>query len=234
MTGANEATDVAVMSSMAFREALTALAPAFETAHDGRATAIWAGGKEIPKRILGGEIVDLVVTAAPAIDSLIAAGKLVVGSRTDLASCGIGVAVAAGALRPDIGSVEALKKALLAARSIAYSSGPSGVHMATLFARWGIAEALRPKTIEMPPGQPVGGLLAQGGAEIGFQQVSELLPVKGIDFIGPLPAQAQEITVFSAGLHVNAKAPRAARALLRFLRSPEAFEVIRQAGMEPA
>jgi len=142
--------------------------------------------------------------------------------------------VRAGAPKPDIGSAEALKQALLAASSIAYSTSASGVFLAGLFQRMGIADALRPKIRQSPPGVPVGELIARGEVEIGFQQVSELLPIAGIDYLGPLSADIQHSTVFSAGLHIGAKEPQAAKELIEFIKAPAAAPVIRKSGMEPA
>jgi molybdate transport system substrate-binding protein len=155
-----------------------------------------------------------------------------VAERFDLAQSGIGVAVKAGAPKPDIGSGEAVKRAVLAAKGIAYSTGPSGIYLAGLFQRWGIDELIRDK-VTRTQGEPSGGVAARGGADLAFQQVSELLPVPGIDIVGPLPPDIQQITIFSAGLHASAQAPDAARALVQFLKAPAAAPVIRRAGMEP-
>jgi molybdate transport system substrate-binding protein len=144
---------------------------------------------------------------------------------------GVGVAVRSGATRPDISSGEARKRTLLASKSIALSVGPSGVYLSGLFQKWGIADELKPK-IKQSPGQ-IGDVLARGGAEIGFQQVSELIAVKGITYLGPLSDDIQLITVFSGGVHSQAKNPAGATALLKFLTSPDAVRAIRKAGMEP-
>jgi molybdate transport system substrate-binding protein len=156
----------------------------------------------------------------------------VAGSRVDLARSGIGVAVRAGAARPDIGSVDAFKRTLRQARSIAHSSSASGVYLESLLQRLGLAAELAPK-IRKVEGEPVGQVVARGEAEIGFQQVSELLPVAGIDYVGPLPAEIQETTVFAAGIPVGAAQPEAARALVEFLISPGTTAIIRRCGMEP-
>jgi molybdate transport system substrate-binding protein len=185
------------------------------------------------KRLTGGEVFDLVVMAGPSIDELIKLGKIVPGSRVDLAKSGVGAAVRAGAPKPDISSGEALKRAMLAAKSIAYSTGPSGVYLAGLFQRMGIADEIKPKVKLAPPGMPVGEMIARGDAEIGFQQVSELLPVAGIDFIGPLSADVQQITVFAGGIHVAATQADAAKALVKFLTSPQAAPVLKKKGLEP-
>ncbi len=171
--------------------------------------------------------------AAGAIDELMRLGKIAPGSRVDLAKSGVGAAVRAGAPHPDISSAEALKRALIAAKSIVISTGPSGVYLAGLFQRMGIADELKPK-LKQVMGEPTGAVVARGEAQIGFQQMCELLPVAGIDLLGPLPAEIQQITVFSAGLHVDALAPDAARSLIEFLTAPHAVPVIKRKGMEPA
>jgi len=224
--------EITVLASAAFMEAYRELVPQFERASGHKVTTLQAPTVDITKRIKGGETVDLVIMAAPAIDQLIADGKIVAGSRADLARSGVGVAVPRGAPKPDISSAEALKQALMAAGSIAYSTGPSGVYLAGLFRRMGIAEALAPK-IKQVKGEPVGAVVARGEAEIGFQQVSELLPVAGIEYLGPLPPEIQEVTVFAAGRHVAAKESDGAKALVAFLTAPAAAPVIRKTGMEP-
>jgi molybdate transport system substrate-binding protein len=187
----------------------------------------------IPSRLQRGEPLDLVILSGDALDGLIAQGRIVAGSRVDLARSGIGVAVRAGASRPDIGSVDAFKRALLQARSIAHSSSASGVYLESLLKQLGIAAELASK-IRKVEGEPVGQIVARGEAEIGFQQVSELLPVAGIDYVGPLPAEIQEITIFAAGIPVGAPQPDAARALIEFLTAPAAAPIIRKCGMEQA
>jgi molybdate transport system substrate-binding protein len=179
-------------------------------------------------------VVDIVILAGPRIDDFIAQGRLVPGSRVDIARSGIGVAVRAGARPPDITSGEALRASLLAARSIVLSSGPSSVYLADLFRKMGIADAIKSKVIQIGPGLPVSKAVARGEGEIGFTQVSELLSAEGVDYVGPLPADVQHITVFAAGIHVAARAPDAAKALVKFLTAPPAAAVIRRSGMEPA
>ncbi len=224
---------ISVMSSLAIKEAYLELVPRFEKESGQKVATAWAGMVDIRKRMLAGEVVDLVIGSAAAIDELIGARKLAAG-RMDLARSGVAVAVRAGAPRPDIGSGEALKRALLSAKSIGCSSGPSGVYLAELFKRMGIAEQVKPKITQTPPGTAVGPLVARGEVEIGFQQLSELLPTEGIDIVGALPAGIQLVTVFSAGVHVGAKEPEAAKALIRFLTSPSAAPIIRRKGMDPA
>jgi len=225
-------TEIKVMASLAIKEAYVELVPQFEKQSGHKVVTDWVGMVDIKKRVLAGELVDLVVGSAAAVDELIQARKLAPG-RVDLAKSGVAVAVRAGAARPDIGSGEALKRSLLAAKSIGCSSGPSGVHLAELFKRMGIAEQVKAKISQTPPGTAVGPLIARGEVEIGFQQLSELLPTKGIDILGPLPAEVQLITVFSAGTHAGARQPEAAKAWTRFLTSPAAAPVIRKKGLEP-
>ena len=219
------------MLSAAFKEAYLELVPQFERASGHKVESLWVPSVQMMSRLKGGETVDLVILSAASLDELRKAG--LISERTDLARSGIGVAVKSGARKPDISSGEAVKRAALAARGIAYSTGPSGIYLMGLFQRMGIAESIKSK-VQQVQGEPAGGVVARGEAEIAFQQVSELLPVPGIDFVGPLPADIQQITVFSAGLHVAAKQPDAARALVKFLTAPGAAPVIRNKGMEPA
>jgi len=224
---------IRVMASNAFKEAYLELVPQFQEASGHKVVTSFVGSADIMKRMQAGESTDLLILARNSVDELIKLGKVVPGSRVDLAKSGVGVAVRAAAPKPDISSADALKRVLLAATSIGYSSGPSGAYLAGLFQRMGIADELRPKIKQAAPGVAVGDLIARGEVEIGFQQVSELLSIKDIDFVGPLPPDVQQITVFSAGLHVAAAAPSAAGALARFLSSPAAVPAIRSKGMEP-
>ncbi len=223
--------EIKVMLSAAFKEAYLELVPQFERASGHKVESLWVPSVQMMSRLKGGETVDLVILSATSLDELRKAGFI--SERTDLARSGIGVAVKSGARKPDISSGEAVKRAVLAAKGIAYSTGPSGIYLMELFQRMGIAESIRSK-VKQVQGEPAGGVVARGEAEIAFQQVSELLPVPGIDFVGPLPADIQQITVFSAGLHAAAKQPDAARALVKFLTAPAAAPVIRNKGMEPA
>jgi molybdate transport system substrate-binding protein len=222
---------VKVMLSAAFKEAYLELVPQFERASGHKVESLWVPSVQMMSRLKGGETVDLVILSAASLDELRRAG--LVSERADLARSGIGVAVKSGARKPDISSGEAVKRAVLAARGIAYSTGPSGLYLMGLFQRMGIAERIQSK-VKQVQGEPAGGVVARGEAELAFQQVSELLPVPGTDFVGPLPADIQQITVFSAGLHVKATQPDAARALVKFLTAPAAAPVIRKKGMEPA
>jgi molybdate transport system substrate-binding protein len=227
-------TAISVISSLATREAYLELVPQFERATGHTVATTWAGTVDIMKRMAAGETYDLVMISSNSLDDLIKQGRIVAGSRVDLARTGIGVAVRAGAPKPDIGSGDALKKVLLAAKSIGMSTGPSGVYLGKLFERMGIAAELTAKTREVPSGGTVGPIVASGDAEIGFQQISELKNVPGIAFAGPLPPDVQLITVFSCGMQTGAKNPDAARMLVKFLTTPAAIAVLKKHGLEPA
>ena len=192
------------------------------------------GGVDAAKRVRAGEAFDVVLLASNAIDKLIADGRIVAGSRVDLVDSGVAVAVRHGAARPAIGSEADLREAVRSAATIGYSTGPSGVALAGLFQRWGIADAIGGRTVEAPPGVPVGSLVAQGKVALGFQQLSELMNVDGIDVIGPLPAAIQITTTFSAGIAATATAAEGARRFIAFLASPEATELKRRHGLDPA
>ena len=223
---------------MATRQVLAELASVFERRTSCAVVFESVGGVDAARRVAAGEAFDLVVLGSDAIDKLIAAGHLRAGSRVDLVRSGVAIAVRAGAPVPDIGSEDALKRAVLAARSVSYSTGPSGVALASLFERWGIAAEIQGRMVQAPPGVPVGTLVARGEVELGFQQLSELIHVDGITLVGGMPPGAEIITVFSAGLPVGlaTDSPQAARvrALLDFMTSPEAEAAKRRQGMEPA
>jgi molybdate transport system substrate-binding protein len=224
--------EVKVLSSIATKEAYLVLVPQFERASGQKVTTTWAGTVEIMKRIPAGEVHDLIIVSSTELDELIKQGKIAAGSRLDIAKSGIGVAVRAGAPKPDVGSAEALKKTLLAAKTVGYTSGPSGVYMAGLVERMGIAAEVKAKFRSVPSGGTIGTIVAAGDCEIGFQQVSELVHIKGIDYVGPLPKDIQRITVFSTGVHTNATNPDGAKALARFLAAPAADGTIKAAGLE--
>jgi molybdate transport system substrate-binding protein len=231
--GAANAVEIKVLSTQAAEQAYRELVPQFEKASGHKVSTIFTGTLDLQKRIAAGESYDLIIMAGPAIDDFIKAGKIVPGSRVDLAKSGVGVAVRAGAPKPDISSTEALKKTLIAAKSIGYSTGPSGVYIVGLFQRMGIADAVKPKLKQTPTGVFVGSIVASGEAEIGFQQVSEFLHFPGVDYVGPLPADIQEITVFSSGLQVGGKEADAAKAWVKFLTAPAAAPVFKKMGLEP-
>ena len=232
MAGIANAAEIKVIGSPGTRAPYTLLVPGFEKATGHKVTTTWGGVNAVAKRVADGEVADVVMLPAAQIDDLIKLGKLIADSRVNVATSGIGVAIRAGAPKIDTGSSEGIRKALLAAKTIAYSAGPSGVHMARLIANWGLTDELKAKIVPPIPDVPIGEVVARGDADIGFQQVSELLPVTGIDYLGPLPADIQEVTVFSAGVHKAAGTTDAARALLKFLTAPEAAAIIRKTGME--
>jgi molybdate transport system substrate-binding protein len=221
------------ISSMATRALLADLARAYEL-HSGCAVAIESvGGVDAAKRVQAGEEFDAVFLASDAIDRLIASGH-VSGARTDLVRSPVAIAVRKGAARPDVSTEAALKGAVLETRRISYSTGPSGVHLQTLFERWGIAAEVAPRIVQAPPGVPVGSLVARGDVDLGFQQLSELMHLDGVDVIGSLPGDTQFITTFSAGVCANSMHASAVRAMLTFMNSPQVADIKRRHGMEPA
>jgi molybdate transport system substrate-binding protein len=223
-----------LLSSMATRELLTELAERCGQILSQAVIAEAAGGVDVAKRVQAGEAVDVVVLAANVIDKLIGEGKLLAGSRVDLVKSGIGVAVRKGAARYDVSSENAVRDAVLAARSLSYSTGPSGTYLQQLFERWGAMETIRTRIVVPPPGTPVGTLVARGECELGFQQMSELINLPGIDVLGELPPSIQMLTVFSAGISSACSSPQQARRVLDYMNSPEAADIKRRYGMEPA
>jgi molybdate transport system substrate-binding protein len=234
LSAAVGAAEINVISTQATQEAYLELVAQFEKASGHKVTTLFNGTLNVQKRLAGGEPYDLIIMAGPAIDEQIQLGHALAGSRVDLAKSGTGLAVRKGAPKPDIGSADALKKTLLAAKSIGYSTGPSGLYMLSVFEKLGIAEQVKGKLKQTPSGVFVGTLIANGEAEVGFQQISELVHFQGIDYVGPLPGELQRMTVFSAGIHSGARQGDAARALVKFLTAPAAAPVIRKHGLEPA
>jgi molybdate transport system substrate-binding protein len=227
-----------VMISSGFRAAYEELIPEFERKTGQTIVTVYGGSmgnapSTIPNRLQNGEPADVVILATSAIQELVEKHKVIPGTRVDLARSLIAMAVRAGAQKPDISTLEGLKRTLLAAKSIAYSDSTSGVYLSTeLFQRLGIADEIRSKCIRIDTGM-VGTVIARGDAEIGFQQVSELLPIAGIDIVGPIPPEGQKITVYSGGVVVDSKQQAIAEQLLRFLASPEAAATIKKSGMQP-
>jgi molybdate transport system substrate-binding protein len=223
-----------VVSSMATRHVLEELVRAFERRAAATVELESVGGVEAARRVRAGEPFDVVVLAADVIDRLAEEGWIAAGSRVDVARSGVGVAIRAGAPRPDIGSEDAVRRAVLAASGIGFSTGPSGTHLARLFERWGIADAVRGRLVQAPPGVPVGALVARGDVALGFQQLAELVHQPGIDVLGPLPDAIQSMTTFSGGMGKSCARGDAARGLLAFLASSEATPAKQRHGLEPA
>ncbi|MET0291951.1 MAG: substrate-binding domain-containing protein [Steroidobacteraceae bacterium] len=221
-----------MLSSMATREILKELAGGHTRSSGQAVDAQAAGGVDVAKRVRAGEAVDVVVLAANVIDDLLAEGHLA-GKRVDLVRSGVGIAIPSGRPRPDISSETAVRDAVMAAGSLSFSTGPSGNYLQGLFARWGIADAVRDRIVIPPPGTPVGRFVAEGRADLGFQQLSELINVAGIEVLGPLPAAIQTMTVFSAAVAAKSRDVPAADALIAALASPATGEVKRRFGMEP-
>jgi molybdate transport system substrate-binding protein len=231
------AAEIKVLTAGAFKQVLLVLVPDFEkqTGHKVIVENDTVGA--LTKRIEGGEVFDLAVLTPAAVNDLSGKGKFVAGSRTNLGQVGVGVVVKEGAPKPDISSVEAFKKALLAAKSVAYidpaAGGSSGIYVAGLLDKLGVAAEVKPKA-KLIPGGAVAEHIARGEAELGIHQISEILPVKGITLVGPLPADIQNYTVYAAGLGANGKESEAAKALLKTLSGPAAADVLKSKGMEPA
>jgi molybdate transport system substrate-binding protein len=225
---------VSGISSMATRQFLSEAVESWRQLSGFQVTLESVGGVDAAKRVHAGEAFDFVVLAADAIEKLADAGRVVSGSRTDLARSGVAIAVRQGTPRPAIHSDDALRHAVLAARSVGYSTGPSGVALQRLFARWGIADALAARLVQAPPGVPVGSLVARGEVELGFQQLGELMHLDGIDVIGQMPPGLEIVTTFSGAVCTTAAAPAAARALLEYVASPAADAARRHHGMERA
>lgn len=222
------------ISSMATRHILAEIAASHGTATGRVVNVNSMGGVDAAKRVESGESVDVVVLAADALAKLARGGFVRADSVVDIARSALAAAVKAGAAKPDLATDDAAKQALLAARAIAYSTGPSGDHIVALFKRWEIFAAIEARLVKAPPGVPVGKLVADGAAEIGFQQLSELQGLPGIDIVGPLSPALQSVTSFAAGVAASAADAQAAAGFIAALRAPSAREVYIRHGMEPA
>jgi molybdate transport system substrate-binding protein len=224
---------IKVLASNSIRAVMGELVPQFERASGHRVSLSYDPAKVMLARIERGETADLAITGSAAIDDLVKQGKLLAGSRRALARCRVGIAVLAGQPKPDISSVAAFKRALLGARSVAYTQeGASGMHFAGLIERLGIAEQVKAKAVRQPGGL-IGELVAAGKAEIAIQQIPELMAVPGIELVGPLPAEIQLVTVSSAGIFAGTQQAEAAQALIEFLAAPAAAKVMKAKGLEP-
>jgi molybdate transport system substrate-binding protein len=222
-----------LVSSMATRELLAALTARYEQEFAHQVITEAAGGIDVAKRVAAGEAVDVVVLAANAIDKLIASGKLLPG-RIDIVQSGIAMAVPAGAPVPPAATEEDVRRAVLAASTLSYSTGPSGQYLESLFNRWNIMQQIRERIVVPPPGVPVGSLLAEGKVALGFQQLSELMNLKGISLVGPLPDSIQSMTVFSGAVGASSDMQEAARALLAFTARPAVAQLKVEHGMSAA
>jgi molybdate transport system substrate-binding protein len=231
------AAEIKVLTAGAFKQVLLMLVPDFEKQTGHRVIVENDTVGALTKRIEGGEAFDLAVLTPGAVSDLSSKGKFVAGSRTNLGRVGVGVVVKEGAPKPDISSVDAFKKTLLAAKSVAYidpaAGGSSGIYVAGLLDKLGVAAEVKPKA-KLIPGGAVAEHIARGEADLGIHQISEILPVKGITLVGPLPADIQNYTVYAAGLGANGKESEAAKVLLKTLSGPAAADVLKSKGMEPA
>ena len=238
LTSAASAAEIRVMISGGLTAAYDALVPEFERATGHKVLTAYGPSmgtttNAIPVRLERGEPVDVLIMVGYALGDLAKQGKVIADSQVDLVKSPIGIAVKSGAPKPDISSADSIKRALLAAKSIAYSDSASGVYVSTeMFAKLGIAEQMKDKARKIPA-TPVGEIVAHGDAEIGFQQISELKPVAGIDIVGPLPDELQKITVFSAGIATTSKEPDAGKALIKFFTSPAARDTLVKSGLDP-
>ncbi len=225
--------EIKVIASVAFKDAYLAMLPDFEKSTNYRVNTFWLPTVEIMQRLKGDEIADLVIISAAGIDELIQFGKLEAQSRKNYLRSGIGVGVQRGAAKPDLSNQETFKQALLQAKSVAYSTGPSGVYLAALFKKMGMTAALAPKLI-LVQGEPVGEVVRRGEAEIGLQQIPEILAVPEIDFVGPLPPEIQVMTTFAFGIREKVSDVIAVQAWIKRLQDDTALPFINQYGLEPA
>ena len=238
LSTAAHAAEVRVMISGGLTAAYQVLVPEFEKATGNKVITAYGPSmgttvNAIPVRLSRGEPADVLILVGYALDDLIKQGKATADSKVDLVKSPIGIAVKSGAPKPDISSADAVKRALLETKSVAYSDSASGVYVSTeMFAKLGITDAMKGKARQIPA-TPVGEIVARGEAEIGLQQIAELKPVKGIDIVGPLPPDLQKITVFSAGIATSSKEPEAGKALIKFLASPAARDALVKSGLDP-
>ncbi len=224
-------TTIKILSGGAMRTFLTEIVPLFERANGSKVDVAYRLTSVLKKDIADGAAFDIALLPRPEIDELAAAGRIAAGATADVARSTVGLCVRAGAPKPDIGTVAAFKAALLSARSISYSDGPSGAYVGNLLGQLGLAEAMTPKT--RLTSRPVAELVAAGEAEIGLQQIVAILPVKGAELVGPLPAELQNVIIYAAGLSARAAEPKAAQALIALTKTPQAGRIMRGKGLEP-
>lgn len=225
------ASEIRVLSGGAMKSLMLDVVPLFERATGSKVDVKFALTSVLAKDIESGAAFDIALLPRPDLDTLAGAGKIAAGTQTDVTRSAVGFCVKAGAPKPDIGTVDALKRALLNARSIGYSDGPSGAYIAELLRRLGIAEAVKAKTVLTS--RLVAEIVAEGEAEVGMQQIVAILPVKGAELVGPLPSELQNIIIYAAGLAPAAAQNGAARTFMAFMAMPEVVGLIRAKGMEP-
>jgi len=229
------AAEIKVISSNALKTVLEELAPAFEKATEHKLVIQWGAAVPLKAEIEKGASFDLAILTVAGIDDLIKQGKLAGATRAVLAKSGAGVAVRKGAPKPDISTVDAFKRALVNAKSVAYvEQGGTGIYLKELLPRLGLAEALKDKIVRLPPENPAAHAVANGEAEIGMTQISEIPPYAGAELVGPLPAEIQLTTSFATAVGANAKQSAPAQALIRFLTAPTAAPVFKAKGLDPA
>jgi molybdate transport system substrate-binding protein len=222
---------IKILSGGAMRSLMLDVAPLFERASGTKVDIRFALTSVLQKEIEDGAAFDVALLPRPELDALAQAGKIAAGTQTEVTRSAVGLAVRAGAPKPDIGTVEAFKRTLLAAKSVGYSDGPSGAYIANLFERLGIADAMKPKA--KLTSRLVAEIVAEGEAEVGMQQIVAILPVKGAELVGPLPSELQNIIVYAAGLAAGSTQSGAARTFIAFMAMPEVVDLIRAKGMEP-
>jgi molybdate transport system substrate-binding protein len=227
----SHAADITVLATPAIKEAYAELVPVFEKQTKHKVITTWVGTADLAKRLNEGATPDVVICASNLLEELVDTSKLMAGSRSDVARSGVGVAVKAGSAKPQFGNEEQLRKTLITAKSIGLSTGPSGVYLNGLFQRMGVLDEIKPKFKVAPPGAMVSELVARGEAEIGFQQVAELVNKKGVDLVGALPDSLNKVTTFSGGVHARSQVPEEARSLLVFISSPQHEALLKKHGL---
>ena len=232
--GAADAAEINVLASNSLKTSLEELGPQFEKATEHKVIFTFNAAVPLKAEIEKGVAFDIAILSAPLTDDLVKQGKLVGATRTDISRSSAGLAVKRGAPKPDIGTTEAFKRALLEAKSICYvEQGATGIYLKGLFERLGIAEQLKGKTKLLPPSNPAAHAVANGEAEIGMTQISEILPYEDAELVGPLPADIQLTSVYPAAVGTGAKEAEAAKAFIKFLTTPAAATVLKAKGLEP-